>query len=306
MPNDFIPQSSALPSTSHGTSREAFGTSEWGLLAGIALIWGSSFVFMAIGLDSFRPGVITLARVSLGALTLSLVPRARAAIDKEDRRRVFALGIIWIGIPLTIFPIAQQWIDSSVAGMLNGAVPIASAAWATLLLRRLPGWRQLLGIGIGLVGILAISAPEVIDSSATALGSTLVIVAVVLYGLSTNLAVPLQQKYGSLPVLFNAQLAALIVVIPFGLSQIRGSTWAWSSALAIVPLGVLGTGLAFVLMATLVGRVGGPRGSISIYFVPVVAIILGVAARGDNIEPAAIAGTALVLFGAWIASRRET
>jgi drug/metabolite transporter (DMT)-like permease len=261
---------------------------------------------MAIGLDAFRPGLITLVRVSLGALTLSLVPRARAAIEKEDRRRVFALGIIWIGIPLTIFPIAQQWIDSSVAGMLNGAVPIASAAWATLLLRRLPGWRQLLGIGIGLVGILAISAPEVIDSSATALGSTLVIVAVVLYGLSTNLAVPLQQKYGSLPVLFNAQLAALIVVIPFGLLQIRGSTWAWSSALAMVPLGVLGTGLAFVLMATLVGRVGGPRGSISIYFVPVVAIILGVAARGDNIEPAAIAGTALVLLGAWIASRRET
>ena len=74
----------------------------------------------------------------------------------------------------------------------------------------------------------------------------------------------------------------------------------------MVPLGVLGTGLAFVLMATLVGRVGGPRGSISIYFVPVVAIILGVAARGDNIEPAAIAGTALILLGAWIASRRET
>jgi drug/metabolite transporter (DMT)-like permease len=306
MSKDSIAQSSALPTTSHGTNREAFRTSEWGLLAGIALIWGSSFLFMAIGLDAFRPGVITLARVSLGALTLSLVPRARVAIDKEDRRRVFGLGIIWIGIPLTIFPIAQQWIDSSVAGMLNGAVPITSAAWATLLLRRLPGWRQLLGIGIGLLGILAISAPEVIDSSATAVGSSLVIVAVVLYGLSTNIAVPLQQKYGSLPVLLNAQLAALIVVIPFGLSQIRGSTWAWSSALAMVPLGVLGTGLAFVLMATLVGRVGGPRGSISIYFVPVVAIILGVAARGDNIEPAAIAGTALVLLGAWIASRRET
>jgi drug/metabolite transporter (DMT)-like permease len=306
MSKDSVAQSSALPTTSHGTNREAFRTSEWGLLAGIALIWGSSFLFMAIGLDAFRPGVITLARVSLGALTLSLVPRARVAIDKEDRRRVFGLGIIWIGIPLTIFPIAQQWIDSSVAGMLNGAVPITSAAWATLLLRRLPGWRQLLGIGIGLLGILAISAPEVIDSSATAVGSSLVIVAVVLYGLSTNIAVPLQQKYGSLPVLLNAQLAALIVVIPFGLSQIRGSTWAWSSALAMVPLGVLGTGLAFVLMATLVGRVGGPRGSISIYFVPVVAIILGVAARGDNIEPAAIAGTALVLLGAWIASRRET
>ncbi|HZJ48425.1 MAG TPA: DMT family transporter [Acidimicrobiia bacterium] len=278
---------------------------EWGLLTAVALIWGSSFVFMAIGLDAFRPGVVTLARVSLGALTLSLVPKARARIDREDRARVAGLGIIWIGIPLTIFPIAQQWIDSSVAGMLNGAVPIAAAAWATLLLRRLPGWRQLVGIGIGFVGVIAISAPELVDSSATALGSLLVVGAVVLYGLSTNLVVPLQQKYGSLPVLFNAQLAALVIVVPFGLIQIPGTTWAWPAALAMVPLGALGTGLAFVLMATLVGRVGGPRGSIAIYFVPVVAIVLGVVVRGDAVEPAAVVGTALVLVGAWVASRRD-
>ena len=261
---------------------------------------------MAIGLDAFRPGVITLSRVALGALTLSLIPKARAAIDREDLPRVLLLGIIWIAIPLMIFPIAQQWIDSSVAGMLNGAVPITAAIWATLLLRQLPGWRQLLGIGIGFIGVLAISAPEVVDSSATALGATLVVVAVVLYGLSTNLAVPLQHKYGALPVLLKAQLAALIVVVPFGLFHIPGSTWAWPSALAMVPLGVLGTGLAFVLMATLVGRVGGPRGSVAIYFVPVVAIILGVAVRGDSIEPIAVAGTALVLLGAWVTSRRET
>jgi drug/metabolite transporter (DMT)-like permease len=261
---------------------------------------------MAIGLDAFRPGVVTLARVALGALTLALIPKARVGIDKEDRGRVLGLGIIWIGIPLTIFPIAQQWIDSSVAGMLNGAVPITAAAWATLLLRRLPGWRQLVGIGVGFVGVIAISAPEVIDSSATALGTMLVVGAVVLYGLSTNLVVPLQQKYGALPVLFNAQLAALVIVVPFGLIQIPGSTWAWPSALAMIPLGALGTGLAFVLMATLVGRVGGTRGSIAIYFVPVVAIVLGVIVRGDALQPAALVGTGLVLVGAWIASRRDT
>ncbi len=93
---------------------------------------------------------------------------------------------------------------------------------------------------------------------------------------------------------------------PFGLFQIPGSTWAWSSALAMIPLGALGTGLAFVLMATLVGRVGGTRGSIAIYFVPVVAIVLGVIVRGDALQPAALAGTGLVLVGAWIASRRDT
>jgi len=297
---------SSLPSTSVGTHRDAFGASEWGLLSGIALIWGSSFVFIAIGLDAFRPGVVTLLRLLLGAATLALVPRARTAIDKQDRVRVFILGIVWIGIPLIIFPIAQQWIDSSVAGMLNGAVPLTSAMWATLLLRRLPGWRQLVGIGIGFLGVLAISAPEVTSSSATALGTFLVIVAIVLYGLSTNIAVPLQQKYGALPVLFKAQLAALVIVIPFGVSQIPGSTWAWPSAIAMIPLGALGTGLAFVLMATLVGRVGGPRGSIAIYFVPIVAIVLGVVVRGDTLEPIAIAGVALVLLGAWITSRKET
>jgi len=295
-----------LPSTSYGSHADAFGPTEWGLLSGVALIWGSSFVFIAIGLDAFNPGVITLARVGLGAMALAFVPRARQAIDRQDRRRVFVLGIIWIGIPLMIFPIAQQWIDSSVAGMLNGAVPITSAMFATIFLRRLPGWRQLLGIGIGFVGIVAISVPELADSSATALGAALVVFAVVLYGLSTNLAVPLQQKYGALPVLLNAQLAALVIVLPFGLIQLPGSTWAWSSALAMVPLGVLGTGLAFVMMATLVGRVGGPRGSIAIYFVPVVAIVLGVVVRGDSVAPIAIVGATLVLVGAWIASRRES
>jgi len=294
-----------LPTTTVGTNQEAFGIAEWALLSSVALIWGSSFVFMAIGLDAFNPGVITLARVALGVATLAVIPRARNPIDRTDRSRVFLLGIVWIGIPLMIFPIAQQWIDSSVAGMLNGAVPIAAAMWATLLLSRLPGWRQILGISIGFFGVLAISAPEVVGSSATALGTALVIVAVILYGLSTNLAVPLQQKYGALPVLFRAELAALVIVVPFGLIQIPGSTWAWTSALAMVPLGVLGTGAAFVLMGTLVGKVGGPRGSVAIYFVPLVAIVLGVIVRGDSIQPIAIAGAALVLLGAWITSRKE-
>jgi drug/metabolite transporter (DMT)-like permease len=276
------------------------------LLASIALIWGSSFLFMAIGLEAFEPGVVTMARVGLGAATLALVPRARSSIERGDLPRVVLLGVIWIGIPLSIFPIAQQWIDSSVAGMLNGAVPITSAMWATALLRRLPGWRQLVGIGVGFAGVVAISVPEVAASSATALGTFLVIVAIVLYGLATNIAVPLQQRYGALPVLFRAQLAALVIVVPLGLLQVAGSSWSWASAAAMVPLGVLGTALAFVFMATLVGRVGGPRGAVAIYFVPIVAMVLGVVFRDETIAPIAIVGVGLVIVGAWFASRRET
>lgn len=298
--------SPALPSTSTGTNREAFGTTEWSLLAAVALIWGSSFLFMAIGLETFAPGVVTLARVGLGALTLAFFSKARTAIDRQDLPRVVLLGVIWIGIPLTLFPIAQQWIDSSVAGMLNGAVPITSAIWATALLRSLPGWRQLVGIGIGFVGVFAISFPELAESSATALGTLLVVLAVVMYGLSTNLAVPLQHKYGALPVLFKAQLVAIVVVLPYGIYGLSDSTWSVPSAVAMIPLGVLGTAMAFVLMTTLIGRAGATRGSIAIYFVPVVAMILGVAFRDESLAPIAVVGLALVLIGAWFASRKET
>jgi drug/metabolite transporter (DMT)-like permease len=174
------------------------------------------------------------------------------------------------------------------------------------LLRRAPGWRTLLGIGVGFIGVVAIFLPEVQDSSATALGTVLVIFAVILYGLSANLVVPLQQRYGALPILFRAQLVALVVVIPIGVAQIPGSTWSWNSALAMIPLGALGTGLAFVLMVTLVGRAGGPRGSVSIYFVPVVAIALGVGVLDESVAAPAVAGTALVVLGAWITSRAES
>lgn len=292
--------------TSAGTRTEAFGPSEWGLLAVVACLWGSSFLFIDIGLQAFDPGVVGAARLLLGAAALALVPRARRAVAREDYPRIAALGLVWMGAPMLLFPYAQQWIDSSVAGMLNGAVPLATAAWSVLLLRRIPRRVQLLGLLVGFVGIVAISWPELAGSRATAIGAGLVVLAVVLYGLAANLAVPLQQRYGALPVLLRAQLVALVVVVPFGVAGLPRSTWSWPSALAMLPLGVLGTGLAFVLMTTLVGRVGAPRGAVAIYFVPVVAIALGALVLDERITLAAIIGTVLVLVGAVLASRRET
>lgn len=293
-----------LLETGSGSRTEAFGVREWGLLASIALIWGSSFLFIDVGLESLRPGVIAAARVALGVAALSLVPAARRPIGREDLVRVAFLGVIWAGLPLILFPVAQQWIDSSVAGMLNGAVPLAGAAWAVVLLRRPLPRVHAVGLLIGFAGVLAISWPQLQGSRATTLGAGLVVLAVVLYGLAVNLAVPLQQRYGALPVLLRAQLAALVLLLPFGLWGLAGSSFAWPPVLAMVPLGVLGTGVAFVLMTTLVGRVGGPRGAVATYFIPVVAIALGVLFLGERVAPAALAGTALVVAGAWLTSRR--
>jgi drug/metabolite transporter (DMT)-like permease len=294
-----------LLETGRGSRTESFGATEWLLLASVALIWGSSFLFIDIGLEALRPGVIAVARVALGVVALALFPAARRPIGAEDRLRVAFLGVIWSGLPLILFPVAQQWIDSSVAGMLNGAVPLAGAAWAVLLLRRPLPRVQAVGLLVGFAGVLAISWPELQGSRATMLGTSLVVLAVLCYGLAVNLAVPLQQRHGALPVLLRAQLAALVLLLPFGLWGLRGSDFAWGPVLAMLPLGILGTGLAFVLMTNLVGRVGGPRGAVATYFIPVVAIVLGVVVLGERVAPAAIAGTALVVAGAWLTSRRE-
>jgi drug/metabolite transporter (DMT)-like permease len=288
-----------------GTRPEAFTAREWLLLSAIALIWGSSFLFIDVGLEALRPGVIAFARVVLGAAALALFPAARRRIDREDLPRVALLGLVWMGGPLILFPVAQQWVDSSVAGMLNGAVPLFGAAWAVVLLRRPLARAQMLGLAVGFAGVVAISWPEVESSRSTTLGASLVLLAVLLYGLAVNLAVPLQQRYGSLPVLLRAQLAAMVLLVPFGLWSLPGSRLEWGPVLALLPLGLLGTGLAFVLMTTLVGRVGGPRGSVATYFIPVVAIALGVVFLGEHAAPAALLGTALVVGGAWLTSRRE-
>lgn len=294
-----------LPATAEGTRKQAFGPIEWGLVSAVAAIWGSSFLFMAIGLEAFRPGVITFTRVAVGTATLALFPKARRPVDQADFGRIALLGVVWMGLPLLLFPIAQQWIDSSLAGMLNGFVPLMTAAVATLLLRRLPGNRQLVGLLVGFSGVVAISWPSVQGGRSTALGTILVFVAVSLYGLAANLTVPLQQRYGALPVILRAQLVALLIVTPFGLLQLSGSSWSWPSALAMVPLGVLSTGIAFVAMSVLVGRAGAARGSLSLYFIPVVAILLGVLLRGEQVALIALIGTALVLVGAWLTSGRE-
>lgn len=294
-------------STSHGTNREAFTATDWTLFVSLALIWGSSFLFIAIGLDAFHPGLVTLLRVALGAGFLALIPRTRSVpIDREDRGRILMLAAIWVAIPFTLFPIAQQWIDSAVAGMLNGATPIFTALLATLLLRSLPGPLQIAGLIVGFAGILAIALPSAGSGTTAAIGVVLVVLATIGYAVSLNMVPPLQQKYGSLPLMARVQWMAVPMVVPFGLVGLNDSSFAWPSLLAVAAIGVLGTGLAFVLMGTLAGSVGATRASFITYLIPVVALVLGVVFRDEVISPVAVLGVILVIIGAVLASRRET
>ncbi len=193
--------SNSILSTSPGTHLGAFGAVEWLLFWSVGTIWGSSFLFMDIGLDAFSPGLITWLRVGSGAAVLALVPAARKSIDKADWPRLITLSVLWVGVPFTLFPIAQQWISSAVAGMLNGAVPIFVAMIASCMLRKLPRGTQLGGLLLGFLGVVLVSLPSMGEGDTEAAGVMLVLLATLCYGVSVNIAAPINQKYGSLPVM---------------------------------------------------------------------------------------------------------
>ena len=293
-------------STAHGTNREAFSLTDWALFLSVGTIWGSSFVFIAVGLEAFEPGLITWLRVLFGAAVLWFVPAARRArIAPEDRPRLVALSFLWVAIPFTLFPIAQQWVDSAVVGMLNGAVPVLTAVATSLLLRRLPGRVQIVGLALGFAGIASIALPTAGEGSSELVGVVLVLLATICYGMAITIAGPLQQRYGALTVMARILGLAAVWTAPFGLVALPGSAFSWPSLGSVAALGVLGSGVAFVLMGTLVGRVGSTRASFATYLIPVVAMGLGVWLRDDDVGPLGLLGVVLVIAGALLASRRE-
>jgi len=292
-------------STSVGTHRGAFTAADWALFASIGAIWGSSFLLIAIGLDAFEPGLITWLRVSFGAAALWLVPATRTPLDRSDRARIVALSFLWVAVPFTLFPLAQQWISSGLTGLLNGSLPIFATTIGAVMLARLPGRAQVIGLMVGFAGVVAIVAPSLAEGSNEALGVVLVLVAVACYGIAINIAAPLTQRYGSLPVMGRMVGLAAIWTAPFGLVGLAGSSFDWGSLVAIAALGALGTGLAFVLMGRLVARVGSARASFATYLIPVVALVLGAVFLDETVRALSIAGIALVIAGALLASRKE-
>jgi drug/metabolite transporter (DMT)-like permease len=285
--------------------RAAFAPSDWALFVLVAAIWGSSFLLIKVGLSSFDPGFITWARVALGAAALSLLPRSRIRIDPADRGRMLWLSILWVAIPFTMFPLAERVLSSAVTGLLTGATPLFTGVVGGLLFDRMPRGPQRLGIAVGLVGVTMVSVGPGTDGRAELAGVAMVLAAALCYGIATNLAGPLQQRYGSVPVMARMLVLATVFTAPLGVHGAARSTFSAGPAVAVVVLGVVGTGLAFVLMASLVGSVGGPRASFVTYLIPLVALALGATVMGEQVARIGLVGAALVISGAVLASRTE-
>lgn len=291
--------------TGQGSRREAYGALDWTLLGSISLIWGASFLFIAVGLRSLAPGVIASARVLLGLSALALIPAARRSIARADRGRVIAIGLVSQAAPALLFALAEERIESAVAGMLVSATPILTALLMSALTQRLPGRLQMLGLAIGFAGVIALTLPSLTGVGGSALGVFYVGLAISGYAFANVLYPPLQQAYGALPVIMWALAAASIALLPFGILGLPDSVWQWGPVLSVFTLGVLGTGIARAMHMTLIGRVGPNRGAIAGYSIPVIALVLGVVFLDETVKLIQIGGVALALAGSYLVTRRE-
>ncbi|MDH5421467.1 MAG: DMT family transporter [Acidimicrobiia bacterium] len=291
-------------STNAGSHPGRISARDWGLLLTISVIWGSSFLLIAIGLDHLGPGVIATVRVALGAAALSTLRASRVKIERSDWMAIAIVGVAGNAAPALLFALAEQSVSSSIVGMLNSAVGLVTLTIAFAMGNRSMTRRHVLGLTIGLVGVGLLVWPTIQGARAGVVGVGWVALALLGYGLTNNILPPLQQKYGGIAVIARAQIIGTVALLPFGIADLDGSTFAWSSVLAVVVLGVVGTGAARAMYATILGRVGAPRGSIVAYLIPIVAVVLGVTFRKDEVQLIQLAGLALVLGSVLLTSSR--
>lgn len=278
---------------------------DWALLVVPGTIWGASFLFIAEGLEAMAPNGITFLRLAIGFACLACVPAARSPLAPGDGWPTALLGLLWLALPLSLFPFAEQRVSSALTGMLNGATPITTALVASLLSRQWPERPIVSGLVTGVAGTVLVALPD-LDGSSSTVGVALIVIAIVFYGIALNLARPLQQRSGALPVVWRALGVAVLLTAPLGLPAVLEARWTPRALLSMLALGALGTCAANVLMTVAAGRLGATRASATLFLIPIVALVLGVAVRGEHVALLSVAGAAVCLAGAWLIRRPAT
>jgi len=277
----------------HRLGAGRFASPDTLLVIAPGIIWGASFLFIAEGLKAVGPNGVTFVRLLIGWTTLVLFPGARKPIERSAWPAVVMVGVLWFAFPLSLFPFAEQRVSSALTGMSNATIPLFTALVASAIVRKAPERR------------LTVGWPALHEGESSSFGILLILAAVISYGFALNVARPLQQRYGALPVILRAQTVAVLLTAPLGAKEFLAAHWTPAPLLSLLALGALGTGAAFVLMATAVGRAGATRASSTTFLIPPVALLLGVFVRKEHVAMLSIFGSAVCVAGAWLMRRPQ-
>jgi len=277
----------------------------------LALIWGSNFLWVKLAIRGLSPVEVTLARLVLGAGVLfAAVFARREAIPRSPALwgHITMAALFGNAIPYLLFALGEQHVASSTAGMLNATTPL----WTVIIAlsvrhEKTASLRQAVGLVIGFGGALLIFAPWQAASGLTSAGAIECLAAAVSYAISYVYMDCYLACRDISPVTLSAcQLLAGSVMLAIALAATGASSPRFSATIlaSIAILGLLGTGVAYVLNYQVITREGATIASTVTYLLPVVAIILGVLVLGEHITLTVLTGIALVLSGVALTRRR--
>ena len=249
----------------------------------LAAIWGASFLFMRIGTVEFGP--VPTAAVRVGIATAFLWPLlALRGLGPQLRRHwkpVFAIGLINSGIPFALFSFALLSITTGLSAVLNATVPLFGALIAWLWLKDRPTTSRVLGLAIGFGGVALLAWDKASfkpDASGHAPGWAVIacLAACVCYGIAASAA---KRYLGGLPALVTATGSQMGASLGLALPAL----WFWPARmpglhawLAVLALGVVCTGIAYILYFRLIETAGPARALAVTFVVPVFALLYGV------------------------------
>ncbi|GAA4257127.1 DMT family transporter [Dactylosporangium darangshiense] len=275
--------------------------------AAVALIWGTSFMFIKDALVGLAPVYIALFRIALGALTLLVLLGVRRIGLPRGLRlwgHLFLFSLFAATVPFTLFGYAEQRVPSVLAGIWNGTAPLTTLLVTLVAVRsQRPSRRQIAGLLTGFAGVLVVLGVWNGVGGSSLSGQLMLLCAVTCYGIAFNYTRWLMQHYDISPFQLSAgQLimstlhlviaAPIIAGLPPSPLDLGPRVW-----LGVLALGVFGTGIAFALNYHVVQTAGITTGSMVTYFPPFVAAIAGVAFLGEHLTWHQPVGGLVVLLG---------
>jgi drug/metabolite transporter (DMT)-like permease len=277
----------------------------WFWLLALGAIWGASYMFIAIGLRDLSPGMVAFLRIALAAAVLIPVAAAQGALVGVRRYTgwLVLVGAVQVAGPFILISAGETEISSSLAGILVASAPLFTAVLAVWVdhEERSSGLR-LAGVLIGFAGVGLLLGVDLGGGGAELLGGLAVVAAALGYAIGGLLVK--HRLAGMAPVGMSGLVmtASALLLLPVAIGTAPGSFPSLGPIAAIVALGVLGTGAAFVIFYWLISTVGPARTLLVTYVAPGFAIVYGALFLSEEIEVATIAGLALILAGSWLSA----
>ena len=285
------------------------GIVEWGMLLLLSAMWGSSFLFMKVAVQTIPVFTVVLGRIGLAAVLLTVYVYARGLrlpTSLADWKQLAILGFLRAALPITLFVWAGSQIDSNLSGILNSTTPLFTVIVAHFFTKdeRLNGAR-LVGILVSMAGVVYLMGFEALQGLGSNIwGQVAVLGATCAYGFAGVYG----RQSNRLPVAVSTAgflLTSTAMILPIAL--IVDQPWTlrpeWVAVGSVVALAVFNTAVAFIIWLQLLLRAGANNTSQVTFIIPFVSILLGVVVLGEQVGWHTAIGFGLILLGLAVAQR---